>query len=386
MILVFPALLLAQPMEEVRAVWLTTAFGLDWPKSFYKENQKNEIVKILDALSGANFNTIMLQIRARGDLIYPSDKEPWAKSLTNKLGKDPGYDPLKFIINEAHKRGIEVHAWWNVFKVFGRGLPSASKPEHVVLKYPSFCKKYSNEWWIDPGIPQARDYLLTVIMEMVRKYNIDGINLDYVRYPGKDFSDEDTYRKFGGNKYKPDWRRDNITQFVEALYDSIQNVNPVIKLGCAPVGIYKNTENFSGWEAYNDTFQDPVKWIRDKKLDYISPLTYWKINLPPYYNLVVKNWKRIAGNRHIYPSVAIFKLSKSEGDWSANEILSEVDVLRKSRTEGTVFFRTGNLLDNQKNILELIRNNKFQYPANIPSMPWKDNIKPLPLTGLTSQR
>lgn len=384
LIIILRALIFAQPKEEVRAVWLTTAFGLDWPESFHKENQKQEIIKILDLLRDANFNTIMLQVRSRGDLIYPSEKEPWAKSLTNELGKNPGYDPLKFIIREAHKRGLEVHAWWNVFKVYGKGVPSWSKPEHVVLKYPELCKRYRDEWWMDPGIPEARNYLLALVMEMARNYDIDGIHLDFARYPGKDFDDEKTYKKFGEGKYKPDWRRDNITEFVEALYDSIQNVKPMIKLGCTPIGIYKNTKSFSGWEAYTDTYQDPVRWIKDKKLDYISPQTYWKICSPPFYNLVINKWKEITAGRHIYPGIAIFKLNKFEGDWSANEVLTEIDTVRKLHTEGEVFFRTESLVDNEKNILELIKNEKFQYAANIPSMPWKDNVKPLPPAGMTS--
>jgi uncharacterized lipoprotein YddW (UPF0748 family) len=199
LIIIAPVFLFAQPKEEVRAVWLTTAFGLDWPKSYNKEIQKEEIINILDELKDANFNTVMLQVRARGDLIYPSKIEPWAKSLTGELGNDPGYDPLKFIIAEAHKRGIEIHAWWNVYKVYGKGMPAETLPEHPVLKYPDFCSEYRDEWWMDPGIPAVRKYLLNVIMEMVRNYDIDGINLDYLRYPNKDFDDYSTYRKFGNN-------------------------------------------------------------------------------------------------------------------------------------------------------------------------------------------
>ena len=152
-------ILFAQPKEEVRAVWLTTAFGLDWPKSYEKESQKEEMINILDQLKEANFNTVMLQVRARGDLIYPSKIEPWAKALTGQLGKDPGYDPLKFIIREAHKRGIEIHAWWNVFKVYGKGVPSETLPEHVILEYPNFCKEYHSE--LENMLVESRDLNFT---------------------------------------------------------------------------------------------------------------------------------------------------------------------------------------------------------------------------------
>jgi uncharacterized lipoprotein YddW (UPF0748 family) len=143
LIIFVPILLFAQPKEELRAVWLTTAFGLDWPKSYDKEIQQKEIIEILDRLKDANFNTVMLQVRARGDLIYPSKIEPWGKSLTGKLGGNPGYDPLKFIIDEAHNRGIEIQAWLNVYKVYGKGKPSETEPEHVVLKYPNLCSEYN---------------------------------------------------------------------------------------------------------------------------------------------------------------------------------------------------------------------------------------------------
>ena len=383
LIIFVPAFLFAQPKEEVRAVWLTTAFGLDWPKSHDKEIQKEEIINILDELKDANFNTVMLQVRARGDLIYPSKLEPWAKSLTGELGKNPGYDPLKFIIAEAHKRGIEIHAWWNVYKVYGKGMPAETWPENPVLKYPDFCSEYRDEWWMDPGIPAVRKYLLNVIMEMVRNYDIDGINLDYLRYPNSDFDDYGTYRKYGNNENRSDWRRDNITKFVESLYDSLQEVKPYVKLGCAPVGIYKNTDQISGWEAYYDTFQDPVKWIKDKKLDYISPQVYWKINSHPHYNLVIKDWGKIIDKRHLYPGIAVFQLSSNYANWKADEILAQIDTLRKLDIKGEVFFRTNDLINNEKNILTLIKHNKFRYPADIPPMPWKDNAKPLPPTGLT---
>ncbi len=379
-----PAFLFGQPKEEVRAVWLTTAFGLDWPKSHDKEMQKEEIINILDKLKGANFNTIMLQVRARGDLIYPSKIEPWAKSLTGELGENPGYDPLKFIITEVHKRGMEIQAWWNVYKVYGKGIPSESSPEHVVLKYPDFCREYRDEWWMDPGIPRVREYLLNVVMEMVRNYNIDGIHLDYIRYPNKNFKDDKTYRMFGNNENKFDWRRENITKFVESLYDSIQSVKPYVKLGCAPVGIYKNTAQIRGWEAYYDTFQDPVKWIKDKKMDYISPQTYWKIDSSPHYNLVTKDWEALIDKRHIYPGIAVFQLNNKNENWREEEILAQIDTLRNQDIKGEVFFRTEDLINDEKNILTLIKQSKFRYPANIPAMPWKNNNKPLPPTGLTS--
>jgi hypothetical protein len=221
-------------------------------------------------------------------------------------------------------------------------------------------------------------------MELVRNYDIDGIHLDYLRYPNRDFNDNVTYAEFGKGENKSDWRRDNITRFVEALYDSVQSVKPMIKLGCAPIGIYKNTLNFSGWEGYYDTFQDPVKWINDKKMDYISPQTYWSIGAPPHFSYVVKDWQRIIGGRSIYPGIALYKMGEYNSGWPPSEILAQVNVLRSLNIKGEVFFRTEHLVNNNENILTLIKREKYSYPANIPPMPWKDDIKPLAPKGLTS--
>lgn len=380
---IIPWYLSAQPKEEVRAVWITTAYNLDWPRTYGRENQEKEIVDLLDAIKKANFNTVFFQVRARGDLVYPSAIEPWSKSILNRTNGIPGYDPLKFIINEAHKRGLEIHAWWNVFKVFGKGEPEKSDTDQVINKHPEFCRKYDDQWWIDPGIPAARAYLLVLASEMLHRYDLDGIHLDYIRYPNPDFNDDDTYRKYGKGKDKNDWRRDNVTDFVESLYDSIQSIRPNAKLGCAPLGIYKNGENgYAGWEAFDDTYQDPVKWIDDKKLDYVSPQIYWKINSPANYSRSLRNWKSIAGSRQIYPGLAAYKTD--DNNWPLKELTAQIDSGRNIGVDGQVFFRARNLIENNGRILSFLKKNAYHNPAAIPAMPWKDNIKPLPPTGLTS--
>jgi len=286
------------PKRETRAVWLTTVYGLDWPtakatSSSGIQQQKNELIQILDNLKSANFNTVIMQVRARGDLIYPSQYEPWATSLTGTLGRNPGYDPLKFAIEETHKRGMEFHAWWNVVKVKDDStLPPNTNPPHIVLRHPEYVKYYkpNNEWWIDMGKPEARNYLINVVMELVRNYDIDGIHFDFIRYPNPDFPDSDTYALYA-NEY-PDineWRRENINKFVRAVYDSIKRVKPWVKVGSAPIGIYRNicdssgvyiysrncgscpsgtTPVATGWQAYCSIYQDSRRWLMEGKHDY----------------------------------------------------------------------------------------------------------------------
>jgi len=373
-----------QPKEEVRAVWLTTVFGLDWPKTYGASSQQAEMRSFLDLLKSANFNTIYLQVRARGDVLYPSTFEPWAKSLTQTLGGNPGYDPLQFTITEAHKRGMEVHAWWNVYKVYGEGTPPNTNPQHIVLKRPDLCKLYNNEWWMDPGKPDTRTYLLNLAMEMVRKYDLDGIHFDFIRYPNPDFDDAATYAQYGGGINKSDWRRGNINQFVYALYDSVQAVRPNVKVGSAPVGIYKDLSTCnSGWDGYTQIFQDSRRWLIGKKHDYLAPQIYWDINTCPRFDTLAMDWINSAYGRHIYPGIAIYRMGSGDGNWPPTEVLAQVDSARKFNGHGQSFYRAQSFKDNQKNITNLIKTGQYLYPANIPAMLWKDNVKPNPPLNVT---
>lgn len=385
-LLSFSSLLFSQPKEETRAVWVTTVFNLDWPTTSGPSAQKNEMIALLNLLKDARFNTIMLQVRARGDLLYPSAIEPYAKSLTGTLGGNPGYDALQFTIEEAHKRGMEVHAWWNVYKVYGTGTPPTTNPPHIVNRRRDLCKLYADEWWLDPGFPDTKTYLLNLAMEMVRNYDIDGIHFDFIRYPNPDFLDDSTYALYGGGLSKSDWRRNNINQFVFALYDSVQAVRPNVKVGSAPIGIYKDLSACnSGWDGYTQIFQDSRRWLLARKHDYLSPQIYWDINTCPKFDSLSYDWIINRSQRHIYAGIATYRMGTNDGNWPASEILAQVDLTRQYGGQGQTYYRTRSFKDNQKNILSLIKANQYAYPANIPSMSWKDNVLPNAPTDFTLQ-
>ena len=397
----FVSTLLAQvhPKREVRAVWLTTVYGLDWPSAKATsasgiQQQKNELIQILDRLKSANFNTVIMQVRARGDLIYPSQYEAWATSLTGTLGRNPGYDPLKFAIEETHKRGMEFHAWWNVVKVKDDStLPPQTNPPHIVLRHPEFVKYYrpNNEWWIDMGKPEARNYLINVVMELVRNYDIDGIHFDYIRYPNPDFPDDSTYALYA-NEYpnKDDWRRENINKFVRAVYDSIKKVKPWVKVGSAPIGIYKNiyaddgTPLATGWQAYYSIYQDSRRWLMEGKHDYHSPQIYWDIANNPKFDVLVRDWKNNSYGRHIYAGSAAYRMDSGSGNWSASEILAQIDTSRAIGVQGNTFFRYKSLL--LKGLIDSLINSKYKYPAFIYPMPWIDSVKPNPPINVAIRR
>lgn len=378
-VIIFALIINAQPKNEVRAVWITTAFNLDWPTTQGSENQRREINDILDSLKLANFNTIYLQVRARGDLLYPSIYEPFAKSLTGKLGKDPGYDPLKYFIEESHEKGIEIHAWWNVYKVFGKELPGMTKPKHVVLDKPELCKYYKNEWWMDPGIPNTNKYLLKLIIELLTKYDIDGINFDYMRYPDEDFPDDLSFEKYGKGIDKYKWRRENINNFVSQIYDSVNSLKPYLKVGSSPLGIYKN--NFAKsffFEGYYNASQDSKKWIETGKQDYISPQLFWNIDSIPNYNVLLREWISNAGGRQVIPGIAAYKLLPETKDWNLSEISAQIDSIRKIGAEGISIYRLSNLRNNDKGIYDLLKDDKFKNAAGISPLTWKDTTKPEP--------
>jgi len=361
------------PKREVRAVWLTTVLGLDWPKSTNTEEQQRSLVEIVDRLSRARFNTIYFQVRSRADALYRSEFEPWSQQLTGTLGLDPGYDPLALIIREAHARGMEVHAWINAFFVrSGKAPPPPSVPPHVALSHPEWLHLIEGDWWLDPGIPAARRFVLSVAMDIVRRYDVDGIHFDYLRYPDKLFPDEAVYRRYGGSLSKEDWRRENITKFVRAFYDSASALKPMLKVGCAPIGIYANVGNVRGLQGYSDVYQDARGWLSDRKLDYLVPQLYWPLGQrpgSPDFAEIAGDWAAHAYGRDVYPGIGAYKPEVFD------QLPRLIDVSRSLGFRGNSFFRYGNI----ERALDL--GGRYQTLANIPPMKWKDSIPPNPPRG-----
>jgi uncharacterized lipoprotein YddW (UPF0748 family) len=362
------------PRREVRAVWIATVAGLDWPTSTNLEIQKKTLLEMLEKLKAAHFNTIFFQVRGRADAMYRSHHEPWAQQLTDTLGKDPHWDPLDFIIKEAHERGMEVHAWFNTFLVkSGKSKPSESIPRHVILEHPEWLHLVDGEWWLDPGLPAVREYLNSVAMDIVYNYDIDGIHFDFIRYPGKRFPDEEAYARYGNNKNRDEWRRENINKFVRVFYNSAISVKPMLKIGSAPIGIYTNVGNSNGWQSYYDLFQDSRSWLRDRVHDYLAPQVYWVLgDRPgnPDFAVLAKDWSSNSFGRQIYLGVGAYKPEVHQ------QLSSLIDTSRHFGAIGNAFFRYSNIT----NALEM--GGRYRYPANIPPMRWKDSIPPNPPENL----
>ena len=321
------------------------------------------------AVRSARMNTIYFQARARGDAYYQSSYEPWAENLTGTLGKDPGWDPLQFLLGEAHAAGLEVHAWFNLYKVRGGSRPPASSPQHPARAHPGWIVPYENEGWLDPGIPEVRTYLLRVALDLLRRYDIDGMHFDFIRYPGKDFPDDDTFRRFGGGMSRDDWRRSNIDRFVAAFYDSATALKPLVKVGSAPLGVFKGGNGNNGLGAFSLYYQDSQGWLRAGKHDYLVPQIYWDIGESPGdpdFSALVRSWAQNAAGRQVYAGVGAYKQEVLE------QIPEQIDVARSLGMTGQAFFRFEHVHD------PAVFGGRYDTWANIPPMPWKDPLPPNP--------
>ena len=344
----------AAPKQEIRASWITTLGGLDWPSQKATspagiERQKKELCNILDKLQEANFNTVLFQTRLRGDVIYPSALECFAESLTGHTGQNPGYDPLKFAIEECHRRGMEIHAWMVAIPIGNKRQVGLQGKQSVVRKHPELCKQFRGSWYLDPGNPGTAGYLSLMAREIVANYDIDGIHLDYIRYPeqGEDFPDKDTYRKYGHKQEKSQWRRDNITRIIRQVYTEVKKLKPWVKVSSSPVGKYRDTYRYpsKGWNAYHAVYQDAQKWLKEGIHDAIFPMMYFLGN--QFYPFAL-DWQENKNGRWVIPGLGIYFMHPKEQNWKLDEIVRQLYFLRDIHTDGQAYFRNRFLMDNTK--------------------------------------
>jgi Uncharacterized protein conserved in bacteria len=382
----------AQPKNEIRATWLTTIYGLDWPtvkatSPTTINKQKAELCRILDELKAANFNTILLQTRLRGDVIYPSSIETYNETLTGKAGCSPGYDALAFAIEECHKRGMECHAWIVSIPLGKEKHVNALGNKSVTKKHPQICKRYQGEWFLDPGNPATKDYLFSIVKEIITGYDVDGIHLDYIRYPDQpnEFPDKETFRKYGNGKSLDSWRRDNITAIVRYLYQQVKQIKPWVKMSSSPVGKFKDTSHYpsGGWNAYHTVYQDAQGWLREGIQDILFPMMYFNGN--NFYPFAL-DWQENSFGRCVVPGLGIYFLDPAEKDWPLSEIERQIYFTRRHGLTGQAFYRTEYLLKNTKHLFDELNGLHYSSPALQPRMKWLDNTAPTRPKDLSSNR
>lgn len=373
------SLLAQNPETEVRAAWLTTNWNLDWPSSSMSpEDQQRELGQILDQLQDANFNTVLFQVRIRGDVFFQSKIEQWSPFISNNktIGSITPYDPLAYAIQECHKRGLECHAWIVTFPLGSKRQVKEQGRSSVVARFPQLCKLYKDEWYLDPGNPEAQKHILRVVDEIVTNYDVDGIHFDYIRYPeaAARFPDKDTFVKYGKGESLSDWRRQNINTLVSNIYDQTKQKKAWVQVSCSPLGRYKDLDPLKGtWTAYSSVHQDAGKWMKDGKMDAIYPMLYYN---DAKFGTYVDEWIKTSDGRLVVPGLGVYRLMPKEGNWTINDITGQIDLVRESGAAGVSYYRVGNVLSNIKGVKDAVKQ-YYDYPAKLPSMKWLDDTAPL---------
>ena len=357
------------PKHEIRAVWLTTIQGLDWPHSHSTSQQKQELISILDQLQRANINTILFQTRVRATTVFPHDSEPWDACLTGQTGRSPGYDVLQFCIDECHKRGMECHAWIVTIPV---GKWNTDGCKLMRQRFPKLIVKSGEEGYMNPEMPQTGDYIARFCREVTRRYDIDGIHLDYIRYP-------ETWKL----KVSREQGRRNITDIVRKIHHAVKAEKPWVKLSCSPVGKYDDLARFrsGGWNANTAVCQDAQGWLRDGLMDALFPMMYFQGN--NFYPFAV-DWQEHSYGRQVAAGLAVYMLHPKERNWSLDVISREMNVLRNLNM-GITFFRSKFLTDNVKGVYSFTKDFN-RTPALIPPTSQTGKRAPSAVTTLRVTR
>jgi uncharacterized lipoprotein YddW (UPF0748 family) len=380
--------------REFRAVWIATVANIDWPSQpgLSPEQQKAELREMFDRVRALNMNAVILQVRPAADALYESEYEPWSEYLTGAMGKapEPYYDPLTFAVEEAHKRGLELHAWFNPFRARHPSARSEIDSGHVSVYNPGIVRTYGSHLWLDPGMDEARRYSLDVIIDVVQRYDIDGVHIDDYFYPYKerdsldnliDFPDSLSYACYletvdGEPLSRDDWRRNNVDRFVEDLYREIKATKPHVKFGISPFGIWRPgyPEQIQGFDAYAEIYADAKLWLVSGWVDYFTPQLYWPIDQRAQSYPVLLEWwyRQNLYGRHLWPGNFTSRVTDSGNvRWPADEIVRQIELTRQQTgADGNVHFSMRAFQRNSDRLMQRIDTESYRTPALIPATPW----------------
>jgi uncharacterized lipoprotein YddW (UPF0748 family) len=376
--------------REFRAVWVATVANIDWPDKpgLSTDEQQREARVILDSAVSLGLNAIVLQVRPHCDAIYQSPIEPWSVYLTGDEGKapDPFYDPLAFWIEEAHNRGLELHAWFNPYRAhLARGGPISDSC--IVRTHPTMVRLLPDStYWLDPGDPAVQQYSLSVVMDVVRRYDVDGVHFDDYFYPYGDgsFPDDSTWQAYlrsGGSQPRNDWRRSNVNAFIQRVYAGIKTEKPGVKFGLSPFGIWRpgHPSSITGFDQFNGLYADARLWLNEGWMDYWTPQLYWPINqIPQSYPVLLGWWvNENSKHRHIWPGLFTSRLNSVTGlDELTNEIMVERGMVQDA--PGHIHFSMKAFLRDSTVLITGLKNGPYHRPALVPSFPWLGDSKPAP--------
>lgn len=392
-----------QVQREFRGVWVATVANIDWPstRGLSVEQQKAELIAILERLRQINMNAVILQVRPACDALYDSKLEPWSPFLTGTMGKapEPFYDPLAFAVEQCHRRGLELHAWFNPYRALHPAYEGPVAPNHISQTRPDLVVKYGKYLWLDPGKGDVQQYTYDVIMDVVRRYDIDGVHMDDYFYPYPetdkqtkkeiDFPDAETYQAYlrsGGTLAKADWRRQNVNTLIERLYKGIKAEKPWVKFGLSPFGIWKpgHPSQIKGFSQYDKLYADARLWLKNGWVDYFTPQLYWRIAPPEQSYVALLTWwqEQNTKRRHLWPGLYTGRLmEKNPKGWDPEEIIAQIQWSRLLAVpSGQVHFSAAVFMKNSMKINDYLTTpgGVYSRPALVPASPWLDRTPPAP--------
>jgi uncharacterized lipoprotein YddW (UPF0748 family) len=378
------------PPREFRGVWVASVSNIDWPskKGLSSQQQQAELLAILDKAAELKLNAVIFQVRPMCDALYASELEPWSEYLTGTLGKppSPAYDPLQLAVREAHARGLELHAWFNPYRAHHPSATSPIPDDHIIKLRPDLAKRYGTHYWLNPTSQEVQDHSLHVILDVVRRYDIDGVHIDDYFYPYKEkgadgkiipFPDDDTwtvYQKAGGALSRDDWRRDAINRFIERMYREVKQAKPWVKVGISPFGIWRpgNPAGIAGFDPYSEIYADSRLWLKEGWCDYLAPQLYWPIKQEKQSFPRLLAWwaNENSKGRQLWPGLYTSRVTGAGKGWLAGEIVEQIKLTRSQPgATGHIHFSMRTLMDNAGGIADALAA-IYTEPALVPANPW----------------
>ena len=372
---------------EFRGVWVATVVNIDWPskQGLSNDQQKQEFIALLDMHKKNGMNAIIMQVRPAGDAMYPSTLEPWSEFLMGKQGLPPSpfYDPLSFMIAETHKRGMEFHAWINPYRAVFNASKSNIAPNHLTKTHPEWFVDYDNKKIFNPGLPEVWKHTNRIVSDIVTRYDVDAIHLDDYFYPykvpGKNFNDDETYKKFNRGLNKEDWRRSNCDTIIKQLSATVHSIKPGVQFGVSPFGVWRNkskdpegSNTKAGVTNFDDLYADILLWQRKGWVDYIAPQLYWEHgHALADYDVLINWWDQHCNNRNLYIGHGIYRAGTTPNWKNSNELPYQINKLRSLKnTRGSAYFSSNSFKSNPNHWNDTLQNNYYKKPALLPTMSW----------------
>jgi uncharacterized lipoprotein YddW (UPF0748 family) len=396
------------PKREFRGVWVASVANIDWPMSGWNGSavQKADFTKILDFYHGLNFNAVIVQVRAAGDALYPSENAPWSRYISGREGRYAQWDedPLAWMIKETHQRGMEFHAWFNPYRATVSLKTENLSPDHDFYQHPEWMLTYGNKNYYNPGLPEVRAKFNAVIAEVVSNYNIDAIHFDDYFYPykieGQQLQDSTIYKKYASpGQSLEDWRRSNVDSLVKGVHTTIKNIKPWVLFGISPFGVWKNkatdprgSDTQAGQTTYEDLYADPLLWMKEGWIDYLAPQVYWSMDLPvASHKKIVDWWSKNTTGTTLYIGNGAYKIrNNSDAAWDKKtELPNQIALARTtSKVSGNIFFSAKSLMQENQDVVRYLKRKYYRFPALTPVQNIVNNKVPTPpkLLAITKNR